>query len=131
MVLTKKIFTKKKILIIEDNRVARESIEQAFRAAGYDTLSVESGNQGLIRARREKPDIVLLDLMLPDIDGLEVLKRLSQSKKTRDIKVVVLTNLSDEGTISKIVRAGGRDYLVKSDYSLTDIVKKVSEILKK
>lgn len=125
------VYAQKKILIIEDNKVARESLDQTFRGAGFIVFSTELGSEGLTIARREKPTIILLDVMLPDIDGLDVLKKITSGKETKNCKVVIFTNLSDESTISRIVKAGGRDYLVKSDFSLGDIVKKIEEILKR
>lgn len=121
----------KKILIIEDNKIARDSLEMAFRGDGFTVYAEELGSRGLMIARQSKPDVVLLDLMLPDMDGLDVLKRLTAGTTTKKIKVIIFTNLSDESTISKIVKAGGRDYLVKSDYGLQDIVNKVKEIMKR
>lgn len=119
-----------RILIIEDNEVARGSLTSSLQAEGFDVTAVGLGTEGLVKARQIKPDLILLDLMLPDIDGYDLLKKMTAKDKSKRNKIVVLTNMSDQNTIAKIIKAGGRKYLVKSDYSLKEIVDKIKEFLK-
>jgi len=119
-----------RILIIEDNEVARGSLTSALQNEGFDVTAVGLGTEGLVKARQIKPDLILLDLMLPDIDGYDLLKKMTVKDKSKRNKIVVLTNMSDQNTIAKIIKAGGRKYLVKSDYSLKEIVDKIKEFLK-
>jgi DNA-binding response OmpR family regulator len=115
---------KKKILIIEDEVALVKSLDFALKD-NYQVLPAITGKEGLVKAKREKPDLVLLDIILPDVDGLEVLSNLKADKTTDDIPVIVLTNLGDSTTISKILSAGGKEYLIKADWSIADIVKKI------
>jgi len=119
----------KKILIIEDEAALTNTISLAL-GNDYDIVSAATGGEGIRKAKEEKPDLILLDLMLPDKTGIEILKELKEYPETEGIKVIVITNLNDSGTISKILLAGGKDYLIKSDWSIGNIVKKIEQALK-
>ncbi|OGY43484.1 MAG: hypothetical protein A3J62_00985 [Candidatus Buchananbacteria bacterium RIFCSPHIGHO2_02_FULL_38_8] len=119
----------KKVLIIEDEMALINNLTFAL-SDEFEVLSATTGAEGLRKARKEKPDLVLLDIMLPDKSGIEILQELKKDEATNDIKVVVMTNLGDKETISKILQAGGKDYLVKADWSIDDIAKKIKKILK-
>ena len=118
----------KKILIIEDEK---DLIKNLGFALGPDceVLSATSGKEGFRKAKKEIPDLILLDLMLPDADGAEILKELKTDEDTNAIPVVVLTNLSDKETVSKIIAAGGKEYLVKADWSINEVVNKIKASL--
>ncbi|MFA6215693.1 MAG: response regulator [Patescibacteria group bacterium] len=118
----------KKILIIEDEKALIRNLELALRDE-YEVLSAVSAEEGLSKIKKNKPDLILLDVILPDKDGIEVLQKLKSGKDTRDIPVIVLTNLSDSVTVSKILAAGGKEYLVKSDWGISEIVKKIETII--
>lgn len=118
----------KKVLIIEDEVDLVNNL--AFALSDYcQVIAAATGREGLKKAQKEKPDLILLDLLLPDRNGLEILQELKKNEKTDDIPVIVLTNLGDKETISKIVQAGGKEYLVKADWSISDIVKKIQDSL--
>lgn len=114
----------KKVLIIEDEEALVRSLQLALEDS-YEVLVAASGKEGLAKAQKELPDLIILDIMLPDINGLDVLKQLKKDKKTDDIAVIVATNLGDQETISKIFAAGGNEYMVKSDWKIEEIVRKV------
>lgn len=118
----------KKILIIEDEVSFIRNLKSVL-GQKYEVYSAVSGKEGLKTTKKERPDLILLDLILPDVFGLEVLKKLKADKKTNKTPVIVLTNLGDTQTVSKILEAGGKEYLVKSDYNLNEIVEKVEEVL--
>jgi len=118
----------KKILIIEDEKALIKNLELAL-GQEYEVLSAITGREGLNKAKSAQPDLILLDIMLPDIDGIEVLKQLKVNKATDDIPVIVLTNLSDQQTISRILANGGKEYLVKADWSIDDLVTKIQSII--
>ncbi len=101
------------------------ALEQDFMVLGS-----ASGKEGLTKAKKEKPDLILLDVMLPDCSGIEILQALKADEETDSIPVIVLTNLSDQTTVSKILAAGGTEYLVKTDWTIDEIVTKVKQILK-
>ena len=95
----------------------------------YQVIGATTGQAGLAQAKTQRPDLILLDMILPDLAGLAVLKRLKANAITADIPVVVLTNLTDQATIGAIVQAGGKDYLVKTDWSLEEIAQKIRATL--
>lgn len=119
----------KKILFIEDESALQKTFETAFKKEGFEMISALDGETGLKLAEKEKPDLILLDLILPKIEGIEVLKKLKEDEKTKDIPVIVLTNLEDLEKIEKAMELGAKAYLVKAEFSLQEVVDKVKEIL--
>ncbi len=120
----------KKILIIEDEAALINNLALAL-SDDYEVISAANGKEGLRRARNEAPDLILLDIILPDMNGIEILRKLKREEKTSDIPIIILTNLGDKETISKILQAGGKEYLVKADWSIDGITKKIEQILKR
>ncbi len=120
----------KKILFIEDEPVLQQSMGSALQNAGFEVLSALDGEIGLRLAQSEIPDLILLDLILPKKDGFEVLKELKADKKTASIPVLVLTNLEGTADIERVLSAGATTFLVKANYRLEELVKKVKEALK-
>ena len=118
-----------KILIIEDEEFLMKNLQLAL-AEDFEVIGSANGREGLNKAKQENPDLILLDIVLPDLDGIEVLKVLKADNQTDDIPVIVLTNLSDQATISKILDVGGTEYLVKSDWTIDEVVTKVKQVLK-
>lgn len=121
------MLNKKKILIIEDQLDLLKNYEMML-ADDYSLDQAQDGEEGLKKAK-EKPDLILLDVSLPGMDGIEVLQRLKEDEETDSIPVIVLTNLSDEITVGNILKAGGKDYMVKSDWSLDDIKKRIEKLI--
>jgi len=117
----------KKILIIEDEYALVKSLKSVL-SQKYKVVSAANGKEGIKKAIKDKPDLILLDLLLPDMFGLEILKQLKKDSQTKDIPVVVLTNLGNTETVSKIIQAGGQEYLIKSDYTLDEVVDKIGKI---
>ncbi|MCK4891903.1 MAG: response regulator [Candidatus Pacebacteria bacterium] len=118
---------KKKILVIEDEATLQKALNDVLAQEGYDVLSALDGMSGLDLALKENPDLILLDIILPKMDGFEVLKRLKE--KESKIPVIILTNLSDINDIQKALDLGATTYLVKADFHLDDVLKKVKETL--
>jgi CheY-like chemotaxis protein len=102
-----------KILLVEDSRVLRLTNQRALTNAGYAVISAEDGETALQYARNEKPDLILLDLLLPKISGLEVLTRLKHSRVTATIPVVAVSGLAEKNR-QKLIDAGADDHLEKS-----------------
>ncbi len=121
--------SKQKILIIEDEATLQKALQEVLTAEGYNTLSALDGLRGLEMAREENPELILLDIILPKMDGFEVLGALKSEEKTKSIPVIILTNLSDVSDIQKALDLGATTYLVKADFSLEDVIKKVKETL--
>ena len=120
----------KKVLIIEDEATLQKALQEVLVAEGYDILSALDGSRGIEMAREENPDLILLDIILPKMDGFEVLGELKSEEKTESIPVIILTNLSDISDIQKALDLGATTYLVKADFSLEDVIKKVEDTLK-
>ena len=102
-----------KILLVEDSRTLRLSNERALLKAGYEVICAEDGEAALQCAKEQMPDLILLDLLLPRLSGLEVLTRLKHNRATASIPVVALTGLSDKNR-QKLIDAGAEDYLAKN-----------------
>ena len=120
---------KRKILVIEDDKNLCTLMVAALKDENFDVLTIGDGKEGLKIAREQLPDLILLDLDIPGIKGLEVLKELRAYEKTKDIKIIILTNFSDISSIEEAMGGSVFTYLTKSDWELEDIVKKVKEAL--
>ncbi len=119
----------KKILIIEDEVSLLNPLLQKFKDKDFDVHGEKNGRDGLKKVKALKPDMVLLDLVMPEMDGLTMLQALRSDSAIKNTKVIVLSNLSDVEKASKAAALGALDYIVKSDWKINDIVKRVSEKL--
>ena len=102
-----------RILLVEDSKPIRMENESALHKAGYEVICAEDGETALLMAQQQKPDLILLDLILPKLSGPEVLKRLKKDQRTADIPVVILSSLTERNR-QKMIEAGAEDYLEKS-----------------
>ena len=119
-----------KILLAEDDLQLIDMYKKKFELEGFDVTLAEDGKKTLAILEEERPDIVLLDIMMPEINGIEVLKNIRENDETKDLLVIILTNLSNESTAEEIYRYGATDYLVKAELTPIQVVDKVKEILK-
>ncbi len=119
----------KKILFVEDESALQKTFGDIISQKGYEMVSALDGEIGLRLAKSEKPDLVLLDLILPKLNGFEVLKRLKEDQETKDIPVIVLTNLEGIGDIEKAIELGATTYLVKANYTLEELMGKIKKAL--
>ena len=119
----------KKILIVEDEQSLLKTMEFTLQSAGFEVVSASEGESAVGMVKDNKPDLVLLDIILPKKSGIDVLKELKADGRVQHIPVVMLNNLSDEKSISEAIGVGERGYFVKSDMTLDDLVVKVKEIL--
>lgn len=117
----------KKILIAEDDRSLLLALEEEFTNEGFSVVTALDGEEGLIVAEKEKPDLLLVDIKMPKIDGVTMVRKLKEVGN--NAPVMFLTNLDDMKHISDAVEVSKSDYLVKSDWKLEDIVKRVKEKL--
>ena len=119
----------KKILIIEDDVILREVLSDFLVKEGFTVVTASNGEEGVNQAKKKKPDLIILDIILPKKDGFEVIKDLKRDEKTEKISIVLLTNLESLNDIEKALNLGATTYLIKSDYSLEEVVKKIKDIL--
>ncbi|OGF28578.1 hypothetical protein A2331_04200 [Candidatus Falkowbacteria bacterium RIFOXYB2_FULL_34_18] len=121
---------KKKILVIEDDNILRKAILFALEEEGFDIVYAIDGDDGFEKVKTEKPDLVLLDLMLPKTPGEKVLKDIKSSKTLKDIPVIVFSAKSDDASIVNCVDVlGANDFLIKSNYSLEEMIEKIKKNL--
>ena len=117
-----------RVLVVEDDRFLRRAADAALRRDGFTVLTAADGEEGLRLARAEAPDLVLLDLIMPGLQGFAVLQMLKADEATAHIPVIVLSNLGQESDVKSAMDAGAVDYLVKANLTLDDLVKRVKEI---
>ena len=125
--------TKKgKVLLIEDDQLMIRLYKTKFGMEGYKINVATDGAQGLKLASSDPPDAILLDIVMPGMDGFEVLRRLKKNPKTKDIPVLILTALpGDEEIIQKATQLGALDFVEKPDYTLGEVISKVRLVLKR
>lgn len=121
---------KKKILIIEDDEAISSMYKTKLEADGFLILTAFNGANGFELAKKEKPDIIMLDVILPQLDGFSVLEKLKNNDKIKKIPVVMLTNLSTEEDIAKGEKLGAIDYLVKASLTPAQVSNKIQKHLK-
>jgi len=117
------------ILIIEDQEDMREAEASALEAAGFSVLTSGDGGTGLKMALDHKPDLIILDLLLPVMGGQEVLQKLREDDWGETVKVIIATSLDDANNTGKGFEMGISDYIIKNSMSLADIVKTVKAVL--
>lgn len=120
----------KKILIIEDDKFLRELIVRKLIEEGFRTLEADDGEEGLKKIKEEKPDLVLLDLILPGIDGFEVLSKMKEESTLSSIPVIILSNLGQREKIEKGLKLGVIDYLIKAFFTPDEIIEKIKNVFK-
>ena len=120
---------KAKILLAEDDKFISKAYHDGLVRAGFEVLAVEDGEQVLPKVKEFMPDIVLLDLIMPIKNGFEVLEDLSKEAKLAKIPVIVVSNLGQDSDVDKAKSLGAVDYLVKSNYSLKEIIEKIQSHL--
>ena len=119
----------KKILFIEDESALQKTFGEILKQEGYEMISALDGETGLRLAKSEKPDLILLDLILPKMHGFDVLKKIKEDKEIKHIPIIVLTNLEDIKDVDRAIGLGATTYLVKAKYSLEEIVEKIKNAL--
>ena len=120
---------KKIVLVVEDDQFLRDLIVKKLEEEGVKTIQAIDGEEGIRLIRESKPALVLLDLILPGIDGFEVLKQAKSDPATKDIPVVILSNLGQKDDIERGLEMGAKDYLIKAHFTPGEIVQKVKEVL--
>ena len=118
-----------RILVVEDDRFLRKAAEMALRREGYDVVVAADGEEALQKTHETHPDLVLLDVIMPKLQGFEVLSRLKEDPATRAIPVIMMSNLGEDADIRAALKAGAAAYLVKSNVGLVELTAKVGETL--
>ncbi|MBI1984944.1 MAG: response regulator [Candidatus Wildermuthbacteria bacterium] len=118
-----------KILVIEDDKFLRDLLLQKLAKEGYESLEALDGTQGLKKIQEEKPNLVVLDLILPGMDGFEVLRLAKENQETAHIPLLVLSNLGEREDVERALKLGAADFMVKSQFTPGEIVSRIKSIL--
>lgn len=121
--------TKAKILFVDDDNFLRKVYQSELSEQGYEVILAADGEEGLEKAQINDPDLIILDMIMPQKSGFEVLTELQSNPATKDIPVIILSNLGQDDDIKKGLDLGAVDYLVKDNITLSTIVEKVSHYL--
>jgi CheY-like chemotaxis protein len=121
----------KAVLLVEDNDFIRNMYQLKLAKADIEVVEAIDGAMALSKIKEHKPDVVLLDLMMPNVSGIEVLKELKKQNLTPALPVVVLTNVMDQATIDEAKKLGARDYIVKTDLTPSQVLDKIKPFLQK
>jgi len=119
------------VLLVEDDTFLANIYKTKFEMEGFKVSVSENGQEGLVDAKKKKPDVILLDILLPKMDGFTVLEKLKEGSDTKEIPVILLTNLGQKDDVSKGLEMGAEDYLIKAHFKPSEVVEKVNKVLKK
>lgn len=119
----------KKILVVEDELSMQRALKIKLEQEGFGVDTAADGQQALDAMRASVPDLVLLDLIMPKLDGINVLREMKKDDVLRNVPVIILTNLSTGDKVAEAMQLGTFDFLVKANYSLEDVLRKVKERL--
>jgi len=120
---------KKRVLIAEDDPLINKMYKTKLASEGYDVVSVSDGEQALNEATKNSLNLILLDIMMPKLSGLDMLERLRQTQDGKNIPVIVLSNLSNQEEIEKAKALGAKDYLVKADHTPSQVIAKIKQYI--
>lgn len=123
------IKSEKKVLIVEDEAPLRDLLVKELNREGVNALGARDGEDGLAVSLKEHPNLILLDILMPKKDGLEMLKELRGDAWGKEVEVVLLTNLNESDKIVAALEQGAREYLVKSDWKIEDVIAMVRKKL--
>jgi len=118
---------KTKVLMMEEDRFLRKIYRNKLISAGFNFIEATNGEEGLNKVASEKPDLILLDLILPRKNGFDVITEMKRNKATKNIPVIILSNLGQQADIKRGFDLGAQEYLVKPEISLSEVVNKVKE----
>lgn len=121
--------TPKKILIIDDEQDLREAIATTLSYEGFEVITAGDGEEGLTLSLKEKPDLIFLDIIMPKLDGISMLKKLREDEWGKEAHVIVMTVLDDMGKMAEAVEGNATEYIVKTSITLSSIAAKAREYL--
>ena len=119
----------KTILVVEDEAVLLQALVNKLTKEKFHVLTAKNGADGLAMALAEKPDLIILDIIMPVMDGMTMLSKLREDSWGATAKVIILTNLGEAEKVSLAMSQGVHDFLIKADWKLEDVIKKIREII--
>jgi len=120
----------KTILLIEDDPFLIEIYTTKLKEAGFSVVVATDGKEGLKKIKEKIPDLLLLDIVLPSLNGWEILREIKKNDKLNNVKIVILSNLSQKDEIEKGLKLGAAKYLIKAHYTPSEVVEEIKKILK-
>lgn len=120
----------KKILLIEDDPFLQDIYTTKLKEAGFEVETVDDGEIAISSIKEKNPDLLLLDIVLPHLDGWEIIKQIKESSDLKDLKVIILSNLGQKNEVEKGINLGAVKYLIKAHYTPTEIVEEIKKVLK-
>lgn len=121
---------KKNILIVEDDEFFRDLLKKKLLSLGFNILEAANGEDGVEQTKQKKPDLIILDLLLPNIDGFEVLSKVKANADTSLIPIIIVSNLGQQEDVERGLKLGAADYLIKSQFDIESIVAKIKGVIK-
>jgi len=123
--------SKKKVLIVEDDSFVAEVYSTKLLEMGHGVQIAQNGEEGLALVEKEKPDLILLDILMPVMGGIEMLEALKKKAEWKNIPVILLTNVGEKESIQKVRNLGVQDYIIKSHFTPAEVIEKIETILGK
>lgn len=122
---------KKKILLVEDDIFIRDIYQTKLSGEGFEVVSAENGLDAIKKMDNFVPDLILLDIMMPYMDGMDFLKEIKKQDALKNVPVIMLSNLSDKEKVNDAASLGVNDYLIKSHFTPSEVVEKINSLLNK
>jgi DNA-binding response OmpR family regulator len=120
---------KSTILLVEDDTFLVDMYSRKFADYGYAVITASNGKQALEHIKTKKPNIILMDVVMPEMDGFETLKAIKSDASMKDVPVIMLTNLGQKEEVEKALQMGASDYLIKAHFTPTEVANKVKEFI--
>lgn len=121
---------KKKIMIVEDDSFVMDIYETKIAQEGFEVISAANGMEALKKLQDVRPDLMLLDIIMPYMDGLEVLQKVKADERLKNMPIILLTNLSQKEEVDKGLGLGANDYLIKSHFTPSEVLEKIKTYIK-
>lgn len=122
---------KKTILLVEDDVFVSDIYQTKISSEGYEVILAENGLEAIKKLEKSIPDLILLDIIMPYMDGMETLRKIKSEEKWKKIPIILLTNLSDKEKIEEALGVGADDFLIKSHFTPSEVISKVNMLLRK
>jgi DNA-binding response OmpR family regulator len=117
----------KRVLLIEDEQILLELLDRKLRSQGYETFLANDGEKGLQLARQIVPDIIILDIVMPKMDGFTVMAEIQKDKNLKEIPIIIVSNSGQSVELSKARQLGARDWLIKTEFDPQEVIEKIKK----
>ncbi len=115
----------KRILIVEDEKILRDLLQKKLLKEGYEVLAACDGQEGIEMIRQEKPDLILLDILMPRKDGFGVMEDMQKDPEIKNIPIIIVSNSGQQVELSRAIKLGAKDWLIKTEFDPQEVIDKV------